>query len=468
MALKFTNVLTRRKAVFQSLEPGVVKMYTDGPTVHAMADLGLGRRVLVNDLVKRVLLAHGYRVTHVMNITDLDDKTISASAEANEDIMAFTRRFEAAFFEDMETLGCLPADHTPRTSDHIEQMLELTRKLIQAGYCYEMLRNVYFDVSKARNYGRFSGVDTSKIRIGATVDLDDYEKNDPRDFVMFKRCDLAELRRNIGVKSEWGQVRPGWHVQCAAMSTHYLGMKFDLHISGRDLAFPHHENEIAQISALTGEPPAHTWLHSELIYSGGKKMSRLTGNAKTIRELVAAGYDGRLLRFWILTTQYRQPLHYTEEALDKARQQLARLDRFARGLKHMRGPVRHPELLAQARQAETDFFNALDDDLNISAAMAVLLEFIRRVNTMMAEAALSRADARDILATLFRVDAVLNFFDFADDLLDQEIEDLLARREQARATGDYAAADAIRDELAQRGFQISDTAAGPHIKPIDG
>ena len=316
MGLKFRNVLKRRKQSFHPLEPGVVRMYADGPTVHARAHLGLGRRILVNDLIKRVLIANGHRVIHVMNITDLDDKTIAASAEAGEPIEKLTRRFEQAFFDDMTALGCLPADYTPRTSDHIEQMLELTRKLIDKGYCYEMLRNVYFAVSKAKDYGRLSGVDTSKIKVGKTIDLDDYEKSDPRDFVMFKRCDLAEIRRGIGVKSEWGHVRPGWHVQCAAMSTHYLGMKFDLHVSSADLAFPHHENEIAQIAALTGEPPAHTWLHSALVYAGGKKMNQGAGNAKTVRELLDAGYDGRLLRFWFLSTHYRQPLHYTEESIE--------------------------------------------------------------------------------------------------------------------------------------------------------
>jgi cysteinyl-tRNA synthetase len=467
MALKFRNVLTRRVQTFHSLEPGVVKMYADGPTVDAHVHLSLARRIVVNDLIKRVLLVRGYRVVHVMNITDLDDRTIAASAEAGEDLRTHTRRFEQAFFDDMETLGVLPADYTPRTSDHIEQMLELTRKLMQAGYCYEMLRNVYFDVSKTRGYGRFSGVNPDKIRVGSTVDLDDYEKDDPRDFVMFKRCDLAELRRGIGVKSEWGNVRPGWHVQCAAMSTHYLGLKFDLHVSTRDLAFPHHENEIAIVSALTGQPPAHTWLHSELVYAGGKKMSAFSGNMKTVRDLREAGFDGRLLRFWMISCHYRQPLQYSEEGLEQARAALARIDGFARRLRHARGAKRHPELAALAMKAESDFFAALDDDLNISAAMAVFGDFVRKTNALQAEQPLSRADARDALATLYRIDAVLGVFDFADDQLDREIEELLARRETARAAGDYTAADAIRDELRQRGFQISDTPHGPSIEPVE-
>ncbi len=467
MALKFRNVLTRRVQTFHSLEPGLVKMYADGPTVDAHVHLGLARRIVVNDLIKRVLLARGYRVVHVMNVTDLDDRTIAASAEAGEDIQTYTRRFEQAFFDDMESLGVLPADHTPRTSDHIEQMLELTRRLMKAGYCYEMLRSVYFDVSKTRDYGRFSGVNTEKIRVGATVDLDDYEKDDPRDFVMFKRCDLAELRRGIGVKSEWGNVRPGWHVQCAAMSTHYLGTRFDLHVSTKDLAFPHHENEIAIVSALTGQPPAHTWLHSELVYAGGKKMNAFSGNVKTVREMREAGFDGRLLRFWMLSAHYRQPLHYTEETLQQARAALARLDSFARRLKHVRGVKRRPEMLALSLQAENAFFTAMDDDLNISAAMAALGDFMRQTNTLHAEQPLSRVDARDALATLYRIDAVLGVFDFADDQLDREIEELLARRELARAAGDYAAADSIRDELRTRGFQISDTPHGPSIEPID-
>ncbi len=467
MSVKLRNVLTKRKATFRPLEEGRVRMYTDGPTVHALADLGLARRIVVNDLIKRVLIANGYTVTHVMNVTDLDDKTINASADAGEDIKDLTQRFEREFFADMAALGCLSADHTPRTSDHIEQMLALTRKLIDAGYCYEMLRSVYFNVGKAKDYGRLSGVDTRKIRFGATVDLDDYEKNDPRDFVMFKRCDLAEIRRGIGVKSEWGHVRPGWHVQCAAMSTHYLGLKFDLHISGKDLAFPHHENEIAQIGALTGEPPAHTWVHSELVYAGGKKMNRVAGNAKTVRELLDAGYEGRALRYWIITTNYRHPLHYSEENLETAKKSLHRLDLFMRRLKHVRGDQRHPELLPLARRAEADFFAALADDINISAAMAVLFDLMRKVNQLTIDFPLSPADARDILATFYRADAVLNVLSFAEDTIDREIERLLKKREKARAAGDYAAADAIRDQLAQRGLQIIDTAHGPRIATVE-
>jgi cysteinyl-tRNA synthetase len=467
VSLKFHNVLTRRTAAFHPLEPGVVKMYTDGPTVDGYMHLGLARRIVVNDLIKRTLLARGFRVVHVMNITDLDDRTITASGAAGEDIASYTRRFEGAFFEDMAALGCLPADHTPRTSEHIEPMLALTRELVERGYCYEMLRNVYFDVSKVPNYGRFSGVNPEKIRIGATVDLDDYEKVDPRDFVMFKRCDLAELRRGIGVKSEWGQVRPGWHVQCAAMSTHYLGRRFDLHCSTKDLAFPHHENEIAIVSALTGQPPAHTWMHSGLVYAGGKKMSPAAGNVTTVRDLQRAGYDGRLLRFWMITAPYRRSLHYSEDGLRQAAQSLGRLDSFARHLKHVRGTGRHPELLALAIKGEADFFTALGQDLNMSAAMAALLEFIRKANALLAEEPFSRADARDILATLYRVDAVLDVFDFVEDELDREIEGLLARREAARAAGDYAAADAIRRDLEQRGFEISDTPHGPRIRPTE-
>jgi cysteinyl-tRNA synthetase len=467
MPVKLRNVLTRRKATLKPLEEGVVKMYTDGPTVDALVQLSLARRIVVNDLLKRVLLARGYRVVHVMNVTDLDDRTIDASAKVGQDVGEYTQHFERAFFADMAALGCLPADHTPRTSDHIPQMIAMTEKLIAAGYCYEMLKNVYFDVSKVANYGSFSGVDTEKIRVGATIDLDDYEKDDPRDFVVFKRCDLAEMRRGIGVKSAWGNVRPGWHVQCAAMSTHYLGMKFDIHASTKDLAFPHHENEIALVSALTGEPPAHTWVHSELVYADGKKMTPFSANMKTVRELIDAGHPGRLLRFWMLSAHYRQQLHFSEEALATAAVNLARLDSLVRHLRHARGAKRHPEVFTLAIKAEQDFTKALADDLNISAAMAVLYDLARQVNVAQAVEPLSQADARDVLATLYRMDALLGVFDFSADELDREVEGLLARREAARTAGDYAAADGIRDELAKRGFEISDTPAGPRIRMIE-
>lgn len=464
--IRFFNTLTRDKADFASIQPGEVKIYSCGPTVFARAHLGLGRRIMVIDLLKRHLLARGHKVTHVMNITDLDDKTIAASAEAGENINEFTRRYEKAFTEDSALLRVLPADHYPRASEHVDKMLEMTEALVEKGYAYEMLRSIYFDISKLKGYGALSGMDLEKIKVGHTVDLDDYEKSDPRDFTLFKRTDLAELKRGLATKTQWGFMRPGHHIECAAMAHTYLGEQFDIHISGADLIFPHHENENAVGMALFGKSPARYWLHSELVYSRGKKMSRTAGNSKTIRILLDTGYTPREIRYFLISTNYRQVLNYSDEALEQARTNIERLDSFLWKIKNVRGETPHPQIAAMSLEFAESFFNALDDDLNISEALGHLFEFVRKINTMLIDHLVSKADSRNILKALFRIDEVLDLFEFAEDTVDEEAERMLADREQARGRGDFEQADALRLELEQKGFFVDDTPSGPRVRKL--
>ena len=466
MMLQFTNTLARAKEPFESLESGHATLYSCGPTVFARAHLGLGRRILVVDLLKRHLQARGYRVTHVMHITDLDDKTIAASAEAGENIADFTRRYEQAFFEDAAQLRVLPADHYPRASEHVQDMLSMTERLVKAGYAYEMLRSVYFNIGKLDGYGALSGMDLDKIKMGHTVDLDDYEKSDPRDFTLFKRTDLAELKRGLATKTPWGFMRPGHHIECAAMAHKYLGEQFDLHVSGSDLIFPHHENEYAVGLALHGVPPARFWLHSDLVTARGKKMSRSAGNSKTLKVLMDAGYTGRQLRFFLISTNYAQPVHYSDETLEQACGTLLRLDTFLQQVKQGTGTERHREIGAMSAQMVEAFFDALDDDLNMAGALGVLFEFVRKINTLLAERPLSQPDSREILKALFRIDEVLEVFEFADETMDGEVKGLCAQREQARKDGDYATADALRERLEQMGYLVEDTSRGSRVRKL--
>ena len=451
---------------FKSLEPGVVKLYSCGPTVHAHAHLGLGRRFVVNDLLKRHLQARGYRVFHVMNITDLDDKTIAASAEAGENLDEFTRRFERAFFEDMEQLRLLPMDKTPRAGEHVQDMLAMTERLIDTGYAYEMLKSIYFNIGKLKKYGVLSGMDIDQIKVGHTVDLDDYEKSDPRDFTLFKRTDLAELKRGLATKTRWGFMRPGHHIECAAMAHKYLGEQFDIHISGSDLIFPHHENEFAVGLALHGMEPARYWLHSDLVYARGKKMSRSAGNSKTLRILMNIGFTGRQLRYFLLSTHYRQPLHYSDEALEQSRNNLERLDQFMRRVKQVDGSERHPDISKLSAGLAANFFEALDDDLNISAALGGLFEFVRSVNSIMDEHPLSQADSRDILKALFRIDEVLEVMEFSEQATTRDVENLITQREMARQAQDFKTADRLREEIENQGYLVDDTPAGPRVRKI--
>lgn len=464
--IRFYNTLGKSIETFEPLEPGVVKLYSCGPTAHTYAHLGMGRRFVVNDLLKRHLQARGYRVFHVMNITDLDDKTIAASAEAGEKLDEFTRRYEQAFFKDMEQLRVLPVDKTPRASEHVEDMLVSTERLIELGYAYEMLKSIYFNISKLEQYGELSGMDIDKIKVGYTVDLDDYEKSDPRDFTLFKRTDLAELKRGLATKTKWGFMRPGHHIECAAMAHKYLGEQFDIHISGVDLIFPHHENEFAVGLALHGKAPARYWLHSELVYARGKKMSRSSGNSKTLRVLMDIGYSGRELRYFLLSTNYRQPLNYSDEALDHARNNLARLDQFMRRIKQVEGNERHPEISKLSAALVTSFFEMLDDDLNISAALGELFEFVRAINSILDDHLLSQSDSRDILKALFRIDEVLEVLEFSEQSTSREVEQLLMQREQSREKQDFETADRLREKIEEQGYLIDDTPAGPRARKI--
>jgi cysteinyl-tRNA synthetase len=448
--------MSRSKEPFEPILPGKISMYSCGPTAHARMHLGQCRRVIFSDLLCRYLEFRGYDVTHIMNITDLDDKTIEGSEAKGLDLAEFTTRHIESFKEDLEILNIKPATNYPKVSEHVHDMVALTEKLVKKGVAYEKLKSLYFDISRFSDYGRLSGIDLDKIRLGATVDLDEYEKDNPRDFTLLKRSKLSELKRGIFTKTEWGNVRPSWHIQCAAMAMKYLGETYDIHASSRELVFPHHENEIAIAGALTGKPLARFWVHCDRVLVGGKKVDE-QGAGLTLSDLANMGYSGRQIRYWLISGHYRKPITFSEERLEDAKRSLRRLDSCINSLIHIKpGGSPYPELDQLLYDIRQGFVSAMDDDLNISAAMASIFKNIRKVNILVPEKRLDPDDALKILDAFRNLDTVLKIFHFEDAIHEPEAKRLIKEREQARLEHNWDLADKIRDQLKSRGVTVKD------------
>lgn len=467
-ALRFTNTLARRKEVFEPIAAGKAGIYSCGPTVYEFAHLGLCRRVVVADLLRRTLESKGYEVTHVMNITDLDDKTIRAAMVQEKALPELTDFYSQAFLDDVAALNVTPATHYPRASAHVAEMMEVARRLLEAGYAYVKHGSVYFDISKLASYGRLSKVDLSKIHVGRTVDLDDYEKDSPVDFTLFKRVTLDELKRGIGFETPWGQARPGWHIECVAMAMKYLGDYFDIHTSGSDLVFPHHENEIAMATALTRRPLAKMWIHSALVFVDSKKMSRSAGNVVTLRDLLVRGFTGRQARFFLVRTNYRKPLTFSYRHLEEATRALQRLDGSLSEMQAMAAETGDgagepsEEIRCAVENRVGNFLEAMYDDLNVSQALGALYGLIRDGYTLMSTRSRPGLDANHVLEGLARMDRILGVLDVASrgPGLAGEIRDLIGQRDRARAERDWEMADRLRLKILDLGVEVIDTPNG--------
>ncbi len=459
--LRFFNTMTRKKEVFRPVRKEKITFYACGPTVYESPNLAHCRRFVVADLMIRYLEAKGYTVESYMNFTDLDDNTIAGAAAANQPLKEFTDRFIREFRQALAVLGVKEAAGYPRASEHVGDMIEITHELIHKGYAYEKHGSIYFDISKFRQYGRLSGVDLGKIQLGKTVDLDDYEKDNPRDFTLLKRSTLDELKRGIFYETDWGNVRPGWHIECSAMSTRYLGETIDIHTASQDLMFPHHENEIAIAEALTGKPLARYWLHSGLTLRDGRKMSSDHDNVVLLSELLEKGYTGREIRFMLLGVHYRKPLQFSFKRLDSCRSALQRIDEFTRKLFCLPPGLPHAEVTTYVSALEEGFSRAMDDDLNISGAIGGLFEFIKKTNPILHSGSLDQEQKNEILEVLRKINRVLAILDLDQCPLAPEIDRLIREREEARKRKDWGAADRVRDELLRRGITVRDTASGP-------
>ena len=443
------NTLSGRKEPFTPLTPDNVQIYSCGPTVAAPLHVGQYRRHVFSDLLSRYLKSKRYTVRHITNITDLDDKTIDGSKASGDDLKTFTEKNTADFKRDLEILGIAPADRFPKTSEHISEMIQLTEKLVENGYAYEKLRSLYFNIGRFSGYGDLSGVDIGKIRIGATVDLDEYEKENPRDFTLLKRSRLSELRRGISVHTPWGNARPSLHLQCAAIAMKHLGESFDIHTGGRELVFPHHENERAIAGAITGKPLANYWLHSEQVIMAD-------GTHPTLAALINKGFTGREIRYWLISSHYRKPIVFSPDALVNARRSLARIDHCVGMLQHIReirNDFKIDQLLYDLKHG---FSAAMDDDLNSSTALGEIFKVIRQINSLNSKKLIGITSAKKILERFKKIDEVLNIFSPDQQVDDPEVQGLINEQKQARSVHDFVRADTIRGRLQALGVQIRD------------
>ncbi len=462
--LRFYNSASQTKEPFKPISTRQVTFYSCGPTAYEPANIVHCRRFIVADLIHRVLLNRDYQVRFLMNFTDLDDNTIAGAEAAGKELKEFTGEYIDRYKRDMEELGVLPATEYPLASDYVEEMISLAGSLVQKGHAYEKHGSVYFDVSKFSKYGLLSRVDLSKIKIGKTVDLDDYEKDSPLDFTLLKRSTLADLKKGIFYKSDFGNIRPSWHIECAVMTLNLIGETMDIHTASRDLIFPHHENENAIAEAATSMPLANYWLHSELVLVDGKKMSRDNGNLITLQDILDRGYSHRELRFLLLRTNYRKPLEFSYARLDEARENLRRLDEFTDKLLGLPPGVNHPHLDVYLTELEEGFRKALDDDLNISPALGSLFDFLKKVNPLLNEGQMDLEQKTAVLELLVRINSVLNVMDLESGPPDAEIDGLIREREEARKNQNWRKADEVREKLKKKGVRLIDTARGPVVK----
>lgn len=468
MALRFYNSLTRKLEDFKPITPGEVGLYTCGPTVYNYAHIGNFRAYVFEDLLRRTLQFEGFRVNQVMNLTDVDDKTIRDSARAGLPLEQFTDKYKKAFFEDVAVLNLEPAEHYPAATDHIGEMIGIVKKLVDKGFAYVADDgSVYFSIAKFPDYGQLVNINREEMRSSGRVKNDEYAKESVADFALWKAWDEAD--GDVGWNSPWGRGRPGWHVECSAMSMRFLGETFDIHTGGVDNMFPHHEDEIAQSEAANGCKFVNYWLHCAHLIVDGEKMSKSKGNFYTLRQILDRGYSGREIRWVLLTTHYRQQLNFSFQACLDARAALQRVDDFIARLKaiDVDGLEETSDVTEIISGAEEEFRAGLADDLNISAALAALFNLVREGNKLIDRGLMSRDGATAILNCLKRLDTVLGALNVdREEELPSRISAMADERQDARKAKDFARADAIRDALLEQGYVIEDTPKGPRVKRV--
>lgn len=466
--LKLYNTLTRRKEAFKPIEKKLVKIYSCGPTSYNYAHIGNFRAYVCVDILKRYLKYKGYKVKHVMNITDVDDKIIKGATNERISLKEYTQRYEKAFFEDIEALNIDKADIYPKATEHINEMIDIIRKLLKNGIAYKSEDgSVYYAISKFKDYGKLSHTKIQALKEGARVKQDSYEKGEAKDFALWKAYSKED--GNVFWETEIGKGRPGWHIECSAMSTRYLGNSFDIHAGGVDLIFPHHENEIAQSEGATKKSFVKYWIHNEHLLVDGKKMSKSLGNFYTLRDVLEKGYKAIAVRYLLLSTHYRQQLNFTFEGLKSATNTVDKINDFARRLMDVKNEKENKKLGNKIKKLITktrnDFIEAMDDDLNISKGLAVFHEFIKNINIV--EDKLNKKIVNSVLKFLKEIDSVIGILEIKEKReLNEEEMRLIEEREKARKEKDWAKADKIRLELRSRGIQLDDTSQGVRWKRI--
>jgi cysteinyl-tRNA synthetase len=465
LSLRLKDTLSGEVRPLEPLEPGHVRIYSCGPTVYGPTHIGNFRSFLFADLLVRYLRYRGLRVTWVMNLTDIDDKIIRGASAAGESIEQLADRWIARFLADADALRMTPPDVLPRPTRHIDDIVRLISTLESKGHAYRTDDgSIFFRIDSWPAYGRLARLDPDQLRVGERVEADEYGKDDVRDFALWKGPKGDEPSWTTAL----GPGRPGWHVECSAMSMRHLGESFDIHTGGVDLVFPHHEDEIAQSEAATGVPFVRTWLHCAHLRMGGEKMAKSTGNIARVAELLEAGVSPRALRYVLLAVHYRQGLDYSQTALDAAGAALERLDTLLTALEGY-GEARDddPTLSELLDRTRSDFEAALDDDLNVSAALAALFDLVRDANRRIAARSISTSDAGRIAAFLRDLDRVLDVLPAEADALEPELAALVEARAAARAARDWARSDQLRDELAALGVAVEDTRDGQRWRRLE-
>jgi cysteinyl-tRNA synthetase len=462
MSIRFYNTMSNRIEEFQEITKGKIGLYTCGPTVYDFAHIGNFRSYMFEDLVKRYFQYRGFKVKHIMNITDIDDKTIKKANQLNMTIQEVTGKYTEAFFQDIDTLNIIRADGYPRATDHIAEMIAIIEKLDENGYAYKMGDSVYFRIEKFADYGKLANINKDSLKMGTSVDSDEYDKENAQDFVLWKGRKEGEPSWD----TKYGDGRPGWHIECSAMSTKYLGDHFDIHMGGVDNIFPHHENEIAQSCGASGKPFVNYWLHCQHLIIDNQKMSKSLGNFYTVTHLIEKGYDAMAIRLILLSTHYRKLLNFTIGGLEAAQQSLKRIKDFVFFIKnHPRTKGETAEISDLIQRSEEKFIEHMDDDFNISGALGTFFEFIHQIN--LKKDHLKEGDQANILEFVARINSVLGVLKVEDPKdLDAAIREKIALREKARKEKNFKLADEIRDQLKSEGVTLIDTPDGVRWKFI--
>jgi len=473
MALKIYNTLSRKKEEFIPLKKGEVGIYVCGPTVYNFIHIGNARPFIIFEVVRRFLKFKGYKVRYIQNLTDIDDKMINKARELNISVSELAEKFIQEYFIDADSLNIERADVHPRATEHIAEIIELLKGLEEKGYAYEIDGDVFFEVSKFKNYGKLSGQDIEELKIGARVEVDE-RKRDAIDFALWKKAKEGEPSWD----SPWGKGRPGWHIECSAMSMKYLGKTFDIHAGGSDLIFPHHENEIAQSEANTNQQYVRYWMHNGYLCLNNQKMSKSLGNIMKVRDIIQK-YKGEVIRYFILSAHYRSPLNFSEEQLQQAQNSLQRLNNIIYNVKHLlkqdkfkKFKDKDDELILEKRkEGEQQFIKAMDDDFNTPVALSRLFGFAKDVNIYLNSPSLKNKIILEEVIKFYqdlagKVLGILKDFD-KEQSFEQEIKKLIEDREKARKEKNWEKSDKIRDELKRKGVILEDTTEGVRWKKIN-
>ena len=464
MALQLYDTLTRTKAEFQPIAPGKVTFYSCGPTVHDYAHIGNFKTFIVYDLVKRYLAHKGYEVTHYTNITDVDDKTIRKAQAEGVSLDELADRYATIFFEDMGRLNMLPTDGFPKATDHIAEMVDMIGRMIEDGHAYKRDGSVYYSIKSFPEYGELAHLDVEGMQSGASgVDADEYEKEDVRDFVLWKGWKPED--GEVYWETDLGKGRPGWHMECSCMAIKYLGETIDIHGGGIDLVFPHHQNEIAQSEALTGKPFANYWIHSAFINVDDEKMSKSLGNFLTLRDVVKSPDDARAFRYLVVSSHYRTAFNFSAEVLEGARSTMRHLTNFRRRLAEVEAAEGGDDVTPLVRDARDAFVQYMDDDLNSPNAMAAVFALVSDVEDLLGDDRMDRKGADLVDAFMDEINEVLGIFytlpeDEAEETLPDDLLALIAERETARKEKSWARSDEIRDQFKELGYVLEDGADG--------